>query len=189
MHQCAWWFIVTEVREWLWTLSLSNNGVINTIYIKCLNTKRYWGCRYDTETFLTFSTARFSCALFIGALYFFLSFSVFVFCTCATLAWAGSLHRLLLHASCQIAAVNNLLSDLFIWANSAGSLTPITLPVERPSWTASHCLALKSIPLQTRKTRPCASPLSSTSHGTLNMLHATRALYGDDAAVQHMHLP
>lgn len=76
---------------------------------------------------------------------------------CHTAAWAWPPHCLLSHASCQIAAVNNLLCDLFIWANSAGSLTPITLLVERLLRTASHCFTLKSIFLQTQKAFSCAS--------------------------------
>lgn len=87
--------------------------------------------------------------------------------------------RLFPHASCRITAVNNLLSDLFIWANSAGSLTPITLPVECLFWTASHWFTLKSILLRNQKVLPCGRPLSIPPHGTLNMLYKIRAVQGE----------
>ncbi len=79
-------------------------------------------------------------------------------CTCAT--WQHELdppRRLFSHVSCPIAAVNNLLSDLFIRANSAGSLTPITLLVECLFWTTSRCFALKSILLQNQQMFLCGS--------------------------------
>ena len=72
--------------------------------------------------------------------------------------------------SSWLAAINNLLCDLFIWANSAGSLTPITLPVECLCWTTSQRFALKSIVPQGKKMLPCSRPVSTPIHGAVNML-------------------
>lgn len=101
---------------------------------------------------------------------------IFIHYPCDTVAQPGpSSLRVFPHASCWFAAVNNPLCDLFIWANSVSSLSPITLPVGFLFRTVSYCLMFKSIPLQEQKMPPCAHPLSSISASTLNMLYKMKA--------------